>query len=66
MIHSTADIKVEDFKIIKKIGQGVIGKVYLVKHEKSQEEKYYAMKSLDKKDLLEMKQVTNAQSKSNQ
>jgi protein-serine/threonine kinase len=41
----------EDFKIIKLIGRGTFGKVYLVKHEKNQQ--LHAMKSIRKDIVLE-------------
>jgi len=44
---SIKDIKLEDFKIIKILGRGVYGKVLLVRFLKNN--KYYAMKSLNKK-----------------
>jgi serine/threonine protein kinase len=47
--HSTNEVKIEDFKIVKVIGRGSFGKVYLV--NKLTDGKYYAMKVL-KKDMI--------------
>jgi serine/threonine protein kinase len=41
-IHAT----LEDFEIIKVIGKGTFGKVFLVKHKSA--ERFYAMKSIRK------------------
>lgn len=47
--HHTAEVSVEDFKIIKVIGRGSFGKVYLV--QKKGSENFLAMKTL-KKDMV--------------
>jgi serine/threonine protein kinase len=43
-------ISKEDFKIIRVIGRGTFGKVFLVRHRASG--KYYAMKVLKKAQIL--------------
>ena len=47
--HHSTDVTIEDFKIIKVIGRGSFGKVYLV--QKKGSEKFLAMKTL-KKDMV--------------
>eukprot|EP00826_Nyctotherus_ovalis_P059807 TRINITY_DN8350_c0_g1_i3.p1 TRINITY_DN8350_c0_g1~~TRINITY_DN8350_c0_g1_i3.p1 ORF type:complete len:483 (-),score=146.72 TRINITY_DN8350_c0_g1_i3:880-2328(-) len=41
---------IEDFELLNLIGKGAFGRVYLVKHKKT--EKLYAMKALDKKRVM--------------
>lgn len=47
--HSTREMTIEDFTILRVIGRGSFGKVYLVKKVNS--EQVYAMKTL-KKDMV--------------
>ena len=58
LLDSTADtIKIEDFKILKVIGRGSFGKVYMVK--KKSDGAIYAMKTLKKDFVIRTKQVAN-------
>ena len=45
----------EDFKLLKKIGEGAFGKVFLVTHQMS--EKIYAMKSIRKDKIIDYEQL---------
>ena len=45
------DANLEDFKIVKLIGKGTFGKVYLVEHQSSK--KLFAMKCIRKDIILE-------------
>ncbi|CAD8193057.1 unnamed protein product [Paramecium octaurelia] len=45
----------EQYSVIKQIGQGAFGKVFLVKHNPTQN--IYAMKQLNKKRLMQKKQI---------
>ncbi len=47
--HSTREVTIEDFTILRVVGRGSFGKVYLVKKVNS--EQVYAMKTL-KKDMV--------------
>ena len=49
LLYSSSDVGIEHFKIIKVIGRGSFGKVYLVQKRDSGE--YFAMKTL-KKDVI--------------
>ena len=49
----------EDFKHLKVLGQGSFGKVILVKNENNN--RLYAMKILDKKNIVQKKQVNHTQ-----
>ena len=49
-IGNTSNISLEDFKILKVLGRGEFGKVYLVQF--SQDNGYYAMKSIKKEYLI--------------
>lgn len=55
--YSSQDIGIEDFQIIKVIGRGSFGKVYLV--QKKDEGNIYAMKCLKKDMILRKGQTTN-------
>ena len=44
--HSSLEIGIESFRILKVIGRGSFGKVYLV--QKKDTKQYYAMKALKK------------------
>ena len=48
--HSTVAINIDKFDILKVIGKGVIGRVYLVKLKKTGE--LYALKAMDKHEVL--------------
>ena len=54
---ATINISLNDFKIIKILGKGAFGKVYLVK--KINNGKVYAMKILDKKYIVEKNQISH-------
>ena len=54
MEHSSADIDLKSFDILKVIGRGSFGKVYLVRKKDS--EKYFAMKTLKKDHVIKRKQ----------
>jgi len=49
--------KLEDFKILKMIGKGTFGKVFLVEHQ--QTGKLYAMKCIRKDIIIENEQMEN-------
>ena len=51
------NISLDDFQKLKVLGQGSFGKVYLVKNINS--EKVYAMKVLDKKYIINKKQISH-------
>lgn len=44
--------KIEDYALMKKIGNGAFGKVYLAKHIKTNE--IFAIKQLDKQTLIKL------------
>mmetsp|Transcript_19707 Transcript_19707/g.55411 ORF Transcript_19707/g.55411 Transcript_19707/m.55411 type:complete len:402 (+) Transcript_19707:73-1278(+) len=48
----------EDFKLLRMIGRGDVGKVYLVQRRDSEE--YYAMKILQKQEMIKRKKVKRA------
>ena len=54
---ASINISLNDFKIIKILGKGAFGKVYLVK--KINNGKVYAMKILDKKYIIEKNQISH-------
>ena len=56
-IDNISDIALEDFKIIKIIGRGTFGKVYLVQYKNTKE--YYAMKSIKKECLVDENEIKN-------
>ena len=60
--YSSATIGVEDFTIIKVIGRGSFGKVYLVR--KKDDGCVFAMKTLKKDMILRKNQTTNTKGKS--
>lgn len=55
-------VNIEDFKILKVIGWGTFGKVYMVK--KVDTEEVYAMKVLKKEEIVEKGQEGHTKSKS--
>ena len=59
--YRSQDIGIEDFKIIRVIGRGSFGKVYLV--QKKDDNNIYAMKSLKKDMVLRKGQTTNTRGK---
>ena len=50
--HLSSKIDHEAWNVCKVIGQGAFSKVLLVKHKNEKEEKYYAMKSIRKSNIL--------------
>ena len=60
--YCSQEIGIEDFQIIKVIGRGSFGKVYLV--QKKDDGNIYAMKSLKKDMVLRKGQTTNTRGKS--
>jgi serine/threonine protein kinase len=56
--RSKNDASLEDFKILKMIGKGTFGKVYLVE-QKNQPGKLFAMKCIRKDIILENEQMDN-------
>ena len=54
-------VRLEDFDIVKVIGRGSFGKVYLVK--KKDDGNYYAMKTLKKDMILRKNQTENTKGK---
>ena len=61
--HSTLEVCVDDFKILRVIGRGSFGKVYLV--QKNGLDKVYAMKTLKKDMILRQKQSEHTKGKDN-
>ncbi len=59
--HFTNEISNEDFLIIKVIGRGSFGKVYLV--QKKDDGEYFAMKTLKKDVILRKNQNKNTKGK---
>jgi serine/threonine protein kinase len=55
-----AKLSIKDFSILKVIGKGSYGKVFLVK--KNDDQKVYAMKVLKKKNMIIKKQVEHIKS----
>jgi serum/glucocorticoid-regulated kinase 2 len=53
-------LSIKDFSILKVIGKGSYGKVFLVK--KNDDQKVYAMKVLKKKNMIIKKQVEHIKS----
>jgi len=58
--RSQKDAKLEDFKLLKMIGKGTFGKVFLVENE-TEPGKLYAMKCIRKDIILENEQMENIQ-----
>ena len=56
-IDSIPNANLEDFKILKILGRGAFGKIYLVQHK--QNKLYYAMKSIKKEYLENEKEVND-------
>lgn len=56
-MSQSSSIRVEDFQILKVIGRGSFGKVYMVR--KKSNDKIYAMKTLKKDFIIRTKQVSN-------
>jgi len=56
-INNITNANLEDFKILKILGRGEFGKVYLVRYK--QQNEYYAMKSIKKEYLLNKKEIIN-------
>ena len=54
-IEGIIDFELEDFQIMKILGRGAFGKVYLIQYKYNKQ--YYAMKSIRKKFLINEKQV---------
>lgn len=48
--HSSDSVNLDDFIIVKVIGRGSFGKVYLVR--KKDDNKYFAMKTLKKDQII--------------
>ena len=57
LFYSSSDVSIDDFKILKVIGRGSFGKVYLV--QKKDSEEYFAMKTLKKDVILRRNQKNN-------
>lgn len=57
MLYSSSDVQIEHFSILKVIGRGSFGKVYLVQKKDSGE--YFAMKTLKKDVILRRNQKIN-------
>ena len=55
MGHSQKDLGVDDFTILKVVGRGSFGKVYMVKRKA--DGKIYAMKTLKKDFIIKTNQV---------
>jgi len=51
------NVSLEDFKIVKMVGKGTFGKVFLVEHMTTK--KMYAMKVIRKDVILENEQMEN-------
>ena len=60
--RTNSGANLEQFKIIKRIGEGAFGKVYLVQRNT---EKLYAMKCIRKDLIIEYKQIKNLESEKN-
>jgi serine/threonine protein kinase len=56
-MHSTMDITIDSFKILKVIGRGSFGKVYLVQKKDTKE--YFAIKALKKDMIIKRNQLEN-------
>ena len=51
------NVRVEDFQILKILGRGAFGKVYLVEYKPFTSNKYYAMKSIKKEYLNDVGEI---------
>ena len=60
--HSSSSVNLEHFTIIKVIGRGSFGKVYLVR--KNDDHSYFAMKTLKKDQIIRKNQKQNTKGKS--
>jgi serum/glucocorticoid-regulated kinase 2 len=56
-INNITNANLEDFKILKILGRGEFGKVYLVRYK--QQNEYYAMKSIKKECLVDENEIKN-------
>jgi serine/threonine protein kinase len=56
-------LTIEDFRLIRVLGRGSFGKVYLV--QKKDNKKYYALKTLKKEEILSRNQIDNALTEKN-
>ena len=56
-IEGIKNIRVEDFQIIKILGRGAFGKVYLVQYKPFTSYTYYAMKSIKKEYLNDVNEI---------
>ena len=56
-LDGIVDIKLEDFQIVRVLGRGAFGKVYLVQYKPTKE--YYAMKCLKKEFLIDENELIN-------
>ena len=54
-LHAKGEIKPDDFQLLETVGTGTFGRVFLVRHNHSQN--YFAMKILRKHDIVRLKQV---------
>ena len=59
--HSSDSVNLDDFIIVKVIGRGSFGKVYLVR--KKDDNKYFAMKTLKKDQIIRKNQKENTKGK---
>jgi len=55
ILYASQDVTLDHFKILKVVGRGSFGKVYLVQKKDSGE--YFAMKRLKKADIIKLRQV---------
>lgn len=63
VLHDQAEANLDDFTIVKRLGEGACGKVYLVQH--SLNGKLYAMKAIRKDLVIEMDQLENLYTEKN-
>ena len=56
-LNGITEIKLEDFQIVKVLGRGAFGKVYLVQYKPTKE--YYSMKCLKKEFLIDENELIN-------
>ncbi|XP_034935496.1 cAMP-dependent protein kinase catalytic subunit beta-like [Chelonus insularis] len=55
MKHINKDVSLDDFQVLRTLGIGAFGRVKLIKHK--QTSTYYAMKILEKRQLVKTKQI---------